>query len=161
MLMMPTGGTDIQAERSGESIGAAEAACPGPDQGLRCAFENVSVFLKAPQVSLEQVKRSLSIPRIDARSPQTDYAAFLLLYDAPPLGRRAPRRREDHIRNPFIQMTRSGRKTDAGPNLRKNWATEDHVHTRIAANIAKLPGLPPFHRKYGVWRAGYWALRRR
>jgi hypothetical protein len=113
------------------------------------------------QVNLEQVKRSLSIPRIDARSHQTDYAAFLLLYDAPPLGRRAPRRREDHIRNPFIQITRSGRKTDAGPNLRKNWATEDHVHARIAANIAKLPGLPPLHRKYGVWRAGYWALRRR
>jgi hypothetical protein len=86
MLMMPTGGTDIQAERSGESIGAAEAACPGPDQGLRCAFENVSVFLKAPQVSLEQVKRSLSIPRIGARSPQTDYEAFLLLYDASPFG---------------------------------------------------------------------------
>jgi hypothetical protein len=53
---------------------------------LLSTFENVSVFLKAPQVSLEQVKRSLSIPRIDARSPQTDYAAFLLLYDAPPLG---------------------------------------------------------------------------
>jgi hypothetical protein len=32
------------------------------------------------------VKRSLGIPRIDARSPQTEYAAFLLLYDAPPLG---------------------------------------------------------------------------
>jgi hypothetical protein len=44
------------------------------------------VFLKAPQVSLEQMKRSLSIRRIDARSPPTDYAAFLLLYDAPPLG---------------------------------------------------------------------------
>jgi hypothetical protein len=44
------------------------------------------VFLKAPQVRLEQVKRSLGIPRIDARSPQTDYAAFLLLYDAPPFG---------------------------------------------------------------------------
>jgi hypothetical protein len=43
------------------------------------------VFLKAPQVSLEQVNRSFGIPRIDARSPQTDYAAFLLLYDAPPL----------------------------------------------------------------------------
>ena len=53
---------------------------------LRSTFENVSVFLKAPQVRLEQVKRSLGIPRIDARSPQTDYAAFLLLYDAPPLG---------------------------------------------------------------------------
>jgi hypothetical protein len=84
--MMPTGGTDIQAECSGASIGAAEAACPGPEQGLCCAFENVSVFLKAPQVSLEQVKRSLGIPCIDARSPQTDYATFLLLYDAPPLG---------------------------------------------------------------------------
>ena len=32
------------------------------------------------------MKRSLGIPRIDARSPQTDYAAFMLLYDAPPLG---------------------------------------------------------------------------
>jgi hypothetical protein len=42
------------------------------------------VFLKAPQVRLEQVKRSFGIPCIDARSPQTDYAAFLLLYDAPP-----------------------------------------------------------------------------
>jgi hypothetical protein len=30
------------------------------------------------------VKRSLGIPRIDARSPQTEYAAFL--YDAPLLG---------------------------------------------------------------------------
>jgi hypothetical protein len=86
MLMMPTGGTDIQAECSGESIGAAEAACPGPDQGLCCAFENVSVFLKAPQVSLEQVKRSFGIPRVHARSPQTDYEAFLLVYDAPPFG---------------------------------------------------------------------------
>ena len=44
------------------------------------------MFLKAPQVSLEEVKRSLSIPRIDARSPQTDYEAFLLLYDALPFG---------------------------------------------------------------------------
>jgi hypothetical protein len=44
------------------------------------------VFLKAPQVRLEQAKCSFGIPRFDARSPQTDYAAFLLLYDAPPLG---------------------------------------------------------------------------
>jgi hypothetical protein len=44
------------------------------------------VFLKAPQVCLEQVKRSLGIPPIDALNPQTDYAAFLLRYDAPPLG---------------------------------------------------------------------------
>jgi hypothetical protein len=59
--------------------------CPGRSRAI-FSFENVSVFLKAPQVSLEQVKRPLGIPRIDARSPQTDYAAFLLLYDAPPLG---------------------------------------------------------------------------
>jgi hypothetical protein len=59
---------------------------PWTDQELLSIFENVSVFLKAPQVSLEQVKRSLGIPGIDARSPKTDYAAFLLLYDAPPLG---------------------------------------------------------------------------
>jgi hypothetical protein len=56
------------------------------DQGLLSIFQYVSVFLKAPQVRLEQVKRSLGIPGINARSPQTDYAAFLLLYDAPPLG---------------------------------------------------------------------------
>jgi hypothetical protein len=55
-------------------------------QWLLSAFEKVSVLLKAPQVRLEQAKCSFGIPRIDARSPQTDYAAFLLLYDAPPFG---------------------------------------------------------------------------
>jgi hypothetical protein len=55
-------------------------------RGLPSTFQNVSVFLKAPQVRLEQAKCSFGIPRIDARSLQTDYAAFLLLYDAPPLG---------------------------------------------------------------------------
>jgi hypothetical protein len=69
----------------GTKRGASIAAGP-PLPYLLSTFENVSVFLKAPQVSLEQVKRSLGIPRIDARSPQADYAAFLLLYDAPPLG---------------------------------------------------------------------------
>jgi hypothetical protein len=59
---------------------------PWTNQELLSIFEHVSVFLKAPQVRLEQVKRSLGIPRINARSPQTDYASFLLLYDAPPLG---------------------------------------------------------------------------
>jgi hypothetical protein len=44
------------------------------------------VFFEALQVRLKQVKRSFGIPRIDARSPQADYAAFLLLYEAPPLG---------------------------------------------------------------------------
>ena len=44
------------------------------------------MFLKASQVRLEQVKYSFGIPRVDARSPQTDYAAFLLLYDAPRFG---------------------------------------------------------------------------
>jgi hypothetical protein len=44
------------------------------------------VFLKAPQVRLEQAKCSFGIPRFDARSPQTDYAAFLLLYDTPRFG---------------------------------------------------------------------------
>jgi len=44
------------------------------------------VFFEAPQVRLQQVKRSFGIPRSDARSPQADYAPFLLLYDAPPLG---------------------------------------------------------------------------
>ena len=49
-------------------------------------FENVSVFLKAPQVSLEQAKCSFGLPCIHPGSPQTDYEALLLLYDAPPLG---------------------------------------------------------------------------
>jgi hypothetical protein len=66
-------------------MGASIAAGPATSR-LLSTVENVSVFLKAPQVRLEQVKRSFGIPRIDARSPQTDYAAFLLLYDAPPLG---------------------------------------------------------------------------
>jgi hypothetical protein len=44
------------------------------------------VFLKAPQVRLEQAKGSFGIPRIHPGSPQADYAAFLLLYDAPPFG---------------------------------------------------------------------------
>ena len=44
------------------------------------------MFLKAPQVRLQKVKHSLGIPRIHAPSPQADYAAFLLLYDAPPFG---------------------------------------------------------------------------
>ncbi|MGO9048361.1 MAG: hypothetical protein ACLQFW_15990 [Xanthobacteraceae bacterium] len=44
------------------------------------------MFLNAPQVRLQKVKHSLGIPRIHTRSPQTDDAAFLLLYDAPPFG---------------------------------------------------------------------------
>ncbi len=44
------------------------------------------MFLKAPQVRLEQVKCSFGLPRIHPSSPQTDYEAFLFLYDAPPLG---------------------------------------------------------------------------
>ena len=44
------------------------------------------MFLKTLQVRLQKVKHSLGIPRIHARSPQTDYTAFLLLYDAPPFG---------------------------------------------------------------------------
>ena len=32
------------------------------------------------------MKHSLRIPGIHARRPQTDYAAFLLLYDASPFG---------------------------------------------------------------------------
>jgi hypothetical protein len=53
---------------------------------LRSTFENVSVFLKAPQVRLEQAKCSFGLPCIHPGSPQTDYEALLLLYDAPPLG---------------------------------------------------------------------------
>ena len=44
------------------------------------------MFLKASQVRLKQVKYSFGVPRIDACRPQTDYAAFLLLYDAPRFG---------------------------------------------------------------------------
>jgi hypothetical protein len=55
-------------------------------RGLPSTFENVSVLLKAPQVRLEQAKSSFGVPHINPRSPQTDYAALLSLYDAPPLG---------------------------------------------------------------------------
>ena len=44
------------------------------------------MFLKATQVRLEQAKCSFGIPRIHPRCPQTDYAAFQLLHDAPPFG---------------------------------------------------------------------------
>ena len=44
------------------------------------------MFLKAPQVRLQKVKHSLRIQGVHARHPQTDYAAFLLLYDAPAFG---------------------------------------------------------------------------
>jgi len=44
------------------------------------------VFLKTPQVRLQKMKHSLGIPRIHPRSPQTHYAALLLLHDAPPFG---------------------------------------------------------------------------
>ena len=44
------------------------------------------MFLKVPEVRLEQAKCSFGIPRIDARRSQTDYAAFLLLYGPPSLG---------------------------------------------------------------------------
>jgi hypothetical protein len=60
-----------------------EGSEPSCRAWLLSIFEKVSVL---PQVSLEQVKRSFGIQRIDACSPQRDYAAFLLLYDAPPFG---------------------------------------------------------------------------
>ena len=44
------------------------------------------MFLKAPQIRLEQAKCSFGLPCIHPGSPQTDYQALLLLYDAPPLG---------------------------------------------------------------------------
>ena len=69
-------------DRSGRTLPMSVSAW----QQLLSGFENVSVFLKASQVRLEQVKYSFGIPRVDARSPQTDYAAFLLLYDAPRFG---------------------------------------------------------------------------
>jgi hypothetical protein len=71
-------------------------------QQLLSAFENVSVFLKASQVRLEQVKYSFGIPRVDARSPQTDYAAFLLLYDAPRFGDELLGAGEDRLR-PLVE----------------------------------------------------------
>ena len=60
--------------------------CVSAWRWLLFAFENVSVFPKQLQVRLKQAKCSLSVPRVNARSPQTDYAAFLLLHDAPPFG---------------------------------------------------------------------------
>jgi hypothetical protein len=80
---------------------------------LLSTFENVSVFLKAPQVRLEQAKCSFGIPRIHPGSPQADYAAFLFLYDAPPLRRQAPRRGEDRFRNPLVEL-RASNETGAG-----------------------------------------------
>jgi hypothetical protein len=53
---------------------------------LGCTFENVPVLLKAPQVRLEQAKCPFGLPCIHPGSPQTDYEALLLLYDATPLG---------------------------------------------------------------------------
>jgi hypothetical protein len=49
-------------------------------------LEKVSVLFEAPQVRLEQAKCCFGLPRIHPGSPQTDYEAFLLLYDAPPFG---------------------------------------------------------------------------
>jgi hypothetical protein len=54
--------------------------------GLLSTFEYISVFFEALEVRFQQVKRSFGIPGIDARSPQADYAAFLLLYEASALG---------------------------------------------------------------------------
>ena len=45
-----------------------------------------SVFLKAPQVRLEQAKCSFGLQCMHPSSPQTDYQALLLLCDAPPFG---------------------------------------------------------------------------
>ena len=44
------------------------------------------MFLKAPQVRLEQAQVLFRHPRVDARSPETDYSAFLLLHNAPRFG---------------------------------------------------------------------------
>ena len=44
------------------------------------------MFLKAPWVRFEQAKCSFGLPCIHLGSPQMDYEALLLLYDAPPLG---------------------------------------------------------------------------
>ena len=118
------------------------------------------MFLKAPQVRLEQVKRSLGIPRIDAAALKRIMRPFCCCTMRRPSATSSSARRRSSSKSIYPNNAQRA-KTDAGPNLRKNWATEDHVHARIAANIAKLPGLPPLHRKYGVWRAEYWALRRR
>jgi hypothetical protein len=85
------------------------------------------VFLKAPQVRLEQVKRSLGIPRIDAGSLQTDYAASLLLYDAPPLGDEFLGASKIVFGIHFSKITRKARKTGAGPIF------DRHPHALIAA----------------------------
>ena len=74
------------------------------------------MYLKTLQVHLEQMKRLLGSPRIDARSPQTDYAAFLLLYDA----------------TPFSNWLAGAAKIVFGSHFSK-------LTHRVAANIAKLP----------------------
>ena len=62
------------------------ALCAVGGNGYVLIFENVSVFLKAPQVRLEQARCSFGLLSIHPGSPQTDYEALLLLYDVPPLG---------------------------------------------------------------------------
>ena len=75
------------------------------------------MLFEAPQVRLEQVKRPLRIPRIDARSPQTDYAAFLLLYDAPPLGDEFLGAAKIVFGIHFSKITRKARKHAPGHGL--------------------------------------------
>jgi hypothetical protein len=63
------------------------------------------------------VKRSLGIPRIGARSPQTNYAAFLLLYDAPPLGDEFLGAAKIVFGIHFSKITRKARKHAPGHGL--------------------------------------------
>ena len=60
------------------------------------------------------MKRPLGTPRIDARSPQTDYAAFLLLYNAPPLGNEFLGAAKIIFGIHFIKITRKGQKQVRG-----------------------------------------------
>jgi hypothetical protein len=97
------------------------------------------VFLKAPQVRLEQVKRPLRIPRIDARSPQTDYEAFLLLYDAPPLGDELPGARRS-FSDPFIQITRKGRKQATSEKIERPKTTSTRALRPISPSCRSVSG---------------------
>ena len=81
------------------------------------------MLFEAPQVRLEQAKRSFGIPRIHPRSPQTDYEAFLLLNDAPPFGGE-PSARQRSFKESICPNNAQGAKTGRSTHLRKNRATE-------------------------------------
>ena len=87
---------------------------PWTDQELLSIFENVSVFLKAPQVSLEQVKRPFGHPTCRRPQPSIGLCGLSVAVRRAAPRQRVPRRGEDRFRNPFIKITRKGQKQVRG-----------------------------------------------